>query len=129
VPRALKLDSDGHLSVREAELQSTITDFLRLYRWEVVVTNASDQRRNGAPSHNAGTADLLAIRPAGEPGKLEGFWAELKRRKARTAKHRRATQAAFEADMSQRGFLCYRCPDGHPDPWQHFQDWFKEHWN
>ena len=73
----------------------------------------------------AGQADSICLRPTGQPGVTQTFFAELKAPLARTRKKRLESQTEWAQGMRQKGFLCYQCPDLEPNPLEHFLAFYR----
>lgn len=124
--RAVRLEADGTLKLAETDVTEQIITFLRFHGWLCVRTPATKIR---LPSGQwttifpEGHPDWICARPI-DYGHTDFFYLELKARRAKTAAHRKRAQAAFAADAEMAGMACYRAPDKHDDPFEHFQDWY-----
>lgn len=120
--RALKLDPDRKLAIREADVERTCIEWMELrprsYLW--VPTKAEDIRRGGGSRFDPGTLDgvfVHAWRPA--------IWTEFKRRFAKTDKKRLLLQTLTVTGLRGRGFLVYQAREKDPDPIGSFQQFVK----
>lgn len=114
----MRLDKDGRLAISEAEVERTCVEWMHAQDPRVMYlrTDASDRRRNGAPSHARYTLDGVFTHPTRGP-----LFVEWKRRRAATKRDRREGQADTAARLADMEYQVIRMPDGHPDPIEFFK--------
>jgi len=111
--RSLRLDKDKRLSLPESEVARTCIEWLQL-TWpgaQYIRTDASDRRRNGAPSHPVYTLDGLFVHTSKQP-----VFIEWKRRLARTQTARRRGQRSTAQWLIDANYCVILMLDQHPDP-------------
>jgi hypothetical protein len=124
VGKAAKKVIANRISEREENIR--IAGFLAHDGWFEVSTDASMvDRFRPYGQHNPGTADRLFVRPI-EFGYGNMFWFEGKRAEARTEPELAIRQAQFQMEKTAQKFFAYRCPDGIPDPLEHFLIWYRK---
>lgn len=110
----------------EKDIERQIKDFLTIRGWEVRKTNVLVRRGIPGPRiGEPGQADSICLRPTGNLGVVQHFFAEFKAPLAHTKVKRREAQTRWSEQMRTRGFLVYHCPDGEPHPFEHFVAFYR----
>lgn len=114
----LKLDRDGKLAIPERNVQAACIDIARGQGYLYIPTAAEHLTRAGIPSHRRGTLDGVFIHQTQPP-----FFAEWKRRRARTKRQHLDEQMATSDALRKAGWIVYHQPEGHDDPIGDFLRW------
>lgn len=115
--RSLKLDKDKRLALPEADVARTCIKWVQL-TWsgaQYIRTDASDRRRNGAPSHPVYTLDGVFVHPH-----YDTVFIEWKRRLARTERARKQGQHSTAQWLNRAGYWTILMRDDLEDPIGYF---------
>lgn len=115
----------GRLREYERDIEQRGDDLLALYGFFAIKTKAEDIGRGKAGATEKYHCDRVYVRSALRPPPHVLF-VEWKGPDASTNAERRAGQARFIRDRRAQGFHAFICPEGHPDPWSVFLDWFSK---